>query len=459
MWKDEWQAWLIARDMSWSQMFGFLYYDGHPALWYVYLKLVNSLRLMLFPTADQALVLQVAHTLIVIASFYIFIFRFRFSLLLKIFVALSYFIFFEYGIVSRGYALTILLGFLIAILLPDYRRHWKVLCALLFLICQTEVYGVFMALSFLAYIFLENHGWKNLGAAIKNKQLAGLAVITFVGVVVFTYSVYPVTNTKEFVQSFSATRPPKSESFLVSFIGIFSNTFLTGIISDPNAEGISWPGVFLSIVVIALLFYLFRRKKVLRLTLFIFILLFLVFSVVFYSGGMRQWGLVFIFFIITLQLWTNEDVMLQWNEIAMIAAFALCQFIYCIRAVVKEYKYPFSNAKQTASFLKKNVPENVPIVAINPFAATPVIGYSGRLFYELPEGETFSYFHWLEKIYLPTEAELELFANYKHSGGLIIISSEPLSAQKYPQLQLWQTLDAPNIKAENYWVYALLVKK
>jgi hypothetical protein len=42
LWKDEWQAWLMARDMGWGELLGSLYYEGHPALWYLYLKVWTS---------------------------------------------------------------------------------------------------------------------------------------------------------------------------------------------------------------------------------------------------------------------------------------------------------------------------------------------------------------------------------------------------------------------------------
>ncbi|MEZ4950797.1 MAG: hypothetical protein R2784_15650 [Saprospiraceae bacterium] len=59
-----------------------------------------------------------------------------------------------------------------------------------------------------------------------------------------------------------------------------------------------------------------------------------------------------------------------------------------------EVKFPYTNAKETAAFLKKKVPETVPIIAMNKFAGTPVVGYLGRKMYSLPDGEAFSYFRW-----------------------------------------------------------------
>ena len=38
LWRDEAQAWLIARDVPLSRLFAELHYEGHPALWFLLLK-------------------------------------------------------------------------------------------------------------------------------------------------------------------------------------------------------------------------------------------------------------------------------------------------------------------------------------------------------------------------------------------------------------------------------------
>ena len=82
-----------------------------------------------------------------------------------------------------------------------------------------------------------------------------------------------------------------------------------------------------------------------------------------------------------------------------------------------------------------------------------VIGYAGRKFYELPDGVEFSYFRWVDKVYLPTETELKLFAQFKGVGGIVIISPKPLDAERFPSAKLWQKFDQENYKKENYYLY------
>ena len=140
-------------------------------------------------------------------------------------------------------------------------------------------------------------------------------------------------------------------------------------------------------------------------------------------------------------------------QYAILGSILLFQLLYTYRALEKEVSFPFTNAKQAGLFLKEKVPAEVPIVAINKFEATPVLAYAERNFYALPEGEEFSYFKWTEKIYIPPQQELFLFADFKKVGGIIIISYQALDPNRYPNAKLWQTFDDFNLKNENYYIY------
>jgi hypothetical protein len=61
----------------------------------------------------------------------------------------------------------------------------------------------------------------------------------------------------------------------------------------------------------------------------------------------------------------------------------------------------------------------------------------------------------LEKIYIPTQSELILFAKFKQAKGLVILSSEPVDQKKFPILKLWQKFDHPNIKSEEFYFYIM----
>nr|MBP8212772.1 hypothetical protein [Saprospiraceae bacterium] len=181
------------------------------------------------------------------------------------------------------------------------------------------------------------------------------------------------------------------------------------------------------------------------------------FSIVLYLGGIRQWGMGFVFLIALLEL-RGIDLIKEKVETVILLVFCLFNIVHCSKAVLEEIKIPFTNAEKAGLFIRDKVPVKVPVVALNKFEATPVSGYAGRKFFELPDGTEFSYFKWVDKIYLPTEGELKLFAKFKQVGGIILLSPKPIDTLRFPSAQLWQTFDETNYKKENYYLYTLAAK-
>ena len=71
LWKDEWQAWFVAKDKSISEVLSFLYYEGHPALWYLYLKIFT----LFSGISSPEMLINIAHWVIVAGGMVIFFFR------------------------------------------------------------------------------------------------------------------------------------------------------------------------------------------------------------------------------------------------------------------------------------------------------------------------------------------------------------------------------------------------
>ena len=468
LWKDEWQAWLMARDMGWGELLSSLYYEGHPALWYIYIKcwalFSNGL--------NDPLLLNLAHAIIMLGVYYILFFKFKFPFWVKALLLLGYYPFFEYGIVSRGYAIVMLLGFGIVYLFNQPKKNIALLSILFFLFCQTEVYAVMMAGALLFYLYLEEgsilknkkteNPWK---AVLRKSDFRKIALSAFLGLIVFIISVFP-RGSKDDLSRAYLSEPFSGETFFKGFQGMFANTFWIGSIPDTNVFGVSALGMILSLVVLIGLIYFFKNQKNILFTLLFFVVGYFIFLITIYTGGVRQWGTFYIFFIMLLALFFGKPVRqkggkeiqkagLDQIQILFLVSILGFQIYYSGLAVQKEYQFPFSNSKLAAEFIQEKVPAEVPIVAINKFEVAPVVGYAGRDFYALPEGKPFTYFKWVEKVYLPSEQELKLFADYKKVGGLIIISPKPLGAARYPNVKLWKSFENYNIKNENYFLYTL----
>jgi len=442
LWKDEWQAWFVAKDKNIFQVFSFLYYEGHPSLWYLYLKIFVPLHTIF--GLQSEVVIQIAHLLAAIVVNYIFWFKFKMPNLIKVIFALSYFMLFEYGVVNRGYILVILLLFWAIIKIKDSNVKGISLGWTLLLLCQTEVYGVMMAIALGAFIYLKE---KN----IFSKEI----IYLLVGIIVFGLSVFPrsdghIAKTQSKVLEFS-------ERILQGFQGNFSNTFLPGVLPDTNVFGWSFLGLTLSSVLVAVFVFLFYKEKLILKTFALWLLFAFGFSTFFFLGGIRHWGMGFIFFMAILELSNHKLWHNKW-KVGIIVLIGVSQMYYGINALNQDWQKPFTNAQKAGEFIMEKVPLKVPVVGINKFEITPVIGYAKRNFYELPDGVEFSYFRWVDKIYVPTEEELKLFAKFKGVGGIVIISPKKLDPVRFSNVKLWQEFTDENIKNENYYLYSLEAK-
>jgi len=77
----------------------------------------------------------------------------------------------------------------------------------------------------------------------------------------------------------------------------------------------------------------------------------------------------------------------------------------------------------------------------------------------LPSGQKFTYFKWLEKVYIPTQSEINLFTKFKKVGGVVLLSPTPIDNNRFPNAQLWKEFTQENFKKENYWLYSVPLEK
>ncbi len=114
-WRDEAQAWLLARDLSPLGLIREMGYDGSPALWHF----------ILMPFAKAGIpypAMQFIHWGIAVTAVAIFLYKSPFHLIFKILFIFSYYMIYEYSIIARSYILSILFLFSIASI---YREKLK----------------------------------------------------------------------------------------------------------------------------------------------------------------------------------------------------------------------------------------------------------------------------------------------------------------------------------------------
>src|SRR5262249_12143742 len=141
-------AWLVARDSSsLLDLIHNVRYERTPALWQTCLYGLHHLT-------NNPVAMQVFHVFIATASIFLFVKFSPFTKLQKVMFSFGYLPFFEYGVISRSYALGVFLVFLTCVLLTRPVKNYFALSLALALLANTSAFGFILAVAFgLALLF------------------------------------------------------------------------------------------------------------------------------------------------------------------------------------------------------------------------------------------------------------------------------------------------------------------
>ena len=137
-WRDEAQAWLIARDLPLSGIIAQMGSEGSPALWH----------LLLFPCAQLGASYgseAVIHAVLAVVAVGLLLLRGPFPLWFKALLAFSCCFSYEYAAVARNYNLSMLLLFALATMYPLRMRRPLAYGLLVALLANTNVHSLAMA--------------------------------------------------------------------------------------------------------------------------------------------------------------------------------------------------------------------------------------------------------------------------------------------------------------------------
>jgi hypothetical protein len=194
MWRDELQAWQLVRDAaSPAAVLHAMRYEGHPAIWHLLLFVAS--RVTKAPVA-----MQVVHALVAVAGVAIFLRLAPFALPLRALLALGYLPLFEYGVLSRNYALALPFLWLACHACTARPRRWWLLAATLAVMANTNPFAWLLAGAWAAVLLLEAPAAQE---ALGTRQTLGAAAVVgtglllaFVQMVPPADAMYPPTNTR-----------------------------------------------------------------------------------------------------------------------------------------------------------------------------------------------------------------------------------------------------------------------
>ncbi len=137
---DETQAWLIAKSASYKDILTYIpHYEGHPPLWHLILSVFAK------SGAPVDLSLKAVNITFCTAAMALLIFRSPFPKAVRFILPFTYYFFYQYGVVSRPYSLTMLAVFLAAITYKERNKKPFLYISSLSLLCLTTAYGIILS--------------------------------------------------------------------------------------------------------------------------------------------------------------------------------------------------------------------------------------------------------------------------------------------------------------------------
>lgn len=382
MWRDEHQAWLVARDAnSLSQLLDNMNYEGNPALWHFFLYWITRVT-------HDPIYMQAFHLLI--ATSFIFIFN-RYaplSNLHKILFSFGYFPLYEYAVISRSYALGILLVFGVCALYKNRTTKYILIGVLLALLANVTIYAVIIACCMAGILVLDYFLYQQKNGKAMMQLAIGM-VIFIAGVAFSLYQIWPDKD-----NSFPA--PYATSLFdLRRWGGVVTKLFTT-YLYIPQIEEHFWNTnfyfkgtvstgwVLLSIIIFAAGIFVFLRRP-LMLLLYLGMTIGL-FSVYYYTALLHSRYCGYLLIALVVCYWLSEyyPEKKYYKSLAglgkriskpFFTAILSFSVMGAIVAYTMEMQYKFSPSKEVAAYLKENKLDSLPVVGITDFTISPLATY------------------------------------------------------------------------------------
>lgn len=422
LWRDEFQAFLIAREsFSVPDLLGKMRYEGHPPLWSLWIYFLTRF------SADP-IYMQLSHLLIACISAYV-ILRFPVPRRQKFLLVFGYFSIFEFLSIVRNYALGFLLiNTSVLFIMSDRPKKYLATAPLLFLLCLTSVYGVIIAVSIGVYLFLEIKEGAKGNASFPWRELLPNGFAVLAGTALFVLSIIPPDdriadipvglNLDYFIRRFASVTTTIWRSYAP--VPPLQVEFWSGnIIADKFVL------FFLSLAALATsIKVFFRARRILILYCFgtLSILAFSYF--VYNSPNLRHIGHLYIVFMICLVLASGSEPQIFSSKTArfFVPLILTIQVIAGAAASMLDWAYPFTAGKAAAAYIKTEGLDGRMIIGDEDYVLTTLSGYLGKPVYHLSISRPATYVTWnKERLRTVEPREICETANALERDGKVVL--------------------------------------
>jgi hypothetical protein len=373
-WRDEADAWLMARDASVGRLFHYAGYSGAPALWY--------LIQMPFAKAGAAYPTQrYLHLVIALAAAGLLLFRAPFSLPLRLALAFGYFFSFEYTVVARNYSTGILLCFAALTMDPHRARLAPLYGLLIGLAANSSAHFMFFAAALLVPL-----AWEAWTRRVERRLWLGVA-LGGAGVAFTLWQLLPPPDGQMPPAVFATFEPHNLQLMLTQSL-------------TPGHFGrrATMLGLLVLALMAARLWFAPRAAVVFALSTASLAYVF-VFK---YSAGVRHFGLFLVAIVVTLWMAEGDSAsaartprLLRRVVVVVLVVALLPSVLLAARTWRMEIKDPYSEAGDMARFITASRLERAWIAAFTAPHGESVLAFlPPRTFWYPAIGEAGSHMKW-----------------------------------------------------------------
>lgn len=491
MWRDETQAWLIARDASsLTELYENFKFEGHPGLWHLCLFIITKFT-------HNPFAMQFFHILISTAIVWVFVKLSPFNILQKTLFTFSYFPLFEYNLISRNYSLGLLLIFTFCYLFTRKNRNYISIFLTLALLANTNIYSLIICLCLSATLMIDiARIYRTNKNQLNRKQINHIGIgllILILGLSLCLFQLLPLAIRgtaynvkpnigKAVVSEFDYILTKLKDLAYVlrgiwySYIPIpnFIKYHFWGYNITTISTYLSLPVSCLSLFLIFVSVSIFIEKPT---VLFLYLsstLGIILFSWLKFLGTLRHHGHLFIIFLACI--WISKffrksyDIPkrlqklskhLKKNQTKIITIILLIQMFSGLYAYSMDLIYPFSKSKATAEFIQQQGLRDSFILGNKDAIISPVSAYINKKIFYLEYERLGSFFQNPQKKIIKNQSELidrinKIVAD--NSKNNVLILSYPLNI-KSNRLNITPIGEFSNsiVAEEKYYIY--LVEK
>ncbi|HIK07527.1 MAG TPA: hypothetical protein IGS40_23010 [Trichormus sp. M33_DOE_039] len=393
MWRDELNPWLIVRDSeSFGKLINNIRYEGHPVLWYFSLAFLRMI-------ADTPVIMQIFHLIITIFAVTIFCLYSPFNYQQKLIFTFGYFPFYEYLLISRNYAFSMLFVFAFCAVFPSRKKTYFYLATILGLLANSSAYALLVSLSLLLTLLVEfffdsEHRRQYIHQSKKYDLWLSVGVI----ILSFTLSIMVITPPPDSYLHGGLDNGWLFQLDIRQLLRSIGRLFGTYFLIVPHRRWLDLIICNLIVIFIVVVTLIKLSKK--PFSIFLYItgnLILLTFTYLRFAGHTRHFGHFYLVLIAALWLGNyyhessffinkfriKENLFIwakKWqNIVLMLILYA--QLIGGFYGFARDLIVPFSASRETANYIEKMQLNNEFIVASRDANMAALSGYLNRKLY------------------------------------------------------------------------------